>query len=74
MTTDNDAGADRQAQGRTAAAAPRGWDAHEVWDERVRTPRAPGTAALPATAAPEPGWDPKRVWHERVRPAEKTPT
>ncbi len=38
-----------------------GWDAYQVWNERVCRPRGQ------AVAAPPQGWDPYFVWLSRVR-------
>ena len=52
-------------------ASPSGWDAHAVWQERVRNPHL-GTKRAPS--APRirledrtVGWDPLETWRLRVR-------
>jgi hypothetical protein len=57
--------------------APSGWDAHTVWQERVRNPQvaAKRVASTPRItfAAPSVGWDPTETWRLRLqRPRAKT--
>ena len=54
-----------------------GWDAHTVWQERVRAPRA-GVAARAGTpritlADQSAGWDPLETWRLRVQRLRKQP-
>jgi len=49
---------------------PAGWDAHTVWQERVRDPhlgidRSGGTARIVLEAGSA-GWDPLETWKARV--------
>ena len=58
-------------------ASPSGWDAHTVWQERVRNPHL---GSKLATTTPRivledrsAGWDPLETWRLRVRRPRKNP-
>jgi hypothetical protein len=52
-------------------ASPPGWDAHTVWQKRVRDPYrvAQGLRGTPRIVleSPSTGWDPLETWRIRVR-------
>jgi hypothetical protein len=56
------------------AEADAGWNAREVWRDRVRDARTevPGRPRPDPAAAQTDGWDPLRTWRERVlRPRDR---
>jgi hypothetical protein len=58
-------------------ASPSGWDAHAVWQERVRNPHlsAKRLTVTPRIALEDrsAGWDPLETWRLRVQRPRKTP-
>jgi hypothetical protein len=59
------------------AASPSGWDAHTVWQERVRDPQVGSKSARRTPrivlADSSAGWDPLETWRLRVRRPRKNP-
>ena len=58
-------------------ASPSGWDAHDVWQQRVRDPHL-SSKRLPVTPRigledRSAGWDPLETWRLRVQRPRSTP-
>jgi hypothetical protein len=63
---------DRSTQRRRPADAPTepaatAWTSHDVWQDRVQSPRAPARSQTIILEQPATGWDPTETWRIRVK-------